>query len=219
MTGIIGSTGSGKSTLVQLIPRLYDVTGGAVLLDGVDVRDWGLSELRRRIGYVPQQGMLFSGTVETNLKFAGDEVTDDDMRAAARVAQAEEFIEERAEGYDAPISQGGTNVSGGQRQRLAIARALAKRPEVIVFDDSFSALDYATDARLRAELARTVTDAAVVVVGQRIATIMHADEILVLDEGRLAGKGTHAELMESCEVYRQIAVSQLSKEELAHGTK
>ncbi len=214
MTGIIGSTGSGKSTLVQLIPRLYDVTGGAVLLDGVDVRDWGLSELRRRIGYVPQQGMLFSGTVETNLKFAGDEVTDDDMRAAARVAQAEEFIEERAEGYDAPISQGGTNVSGGQRQRLAIARALAKRPEVIVFDDSFSALDYATDARLRAELARTVTDAAVVVVGQRIATIMHADEILVLDEGHVVGRGTHEELLRSCPEYLEIAQSQLSAEEL-----
>ena len=214
MTGIIGSTGSGKSTLVQLIPRLYDVTGGAVLLDGVDVRDWSLSELRRRIGYVPQQGMLFSGTVETNLKFAGDAVTDDDMREAARVAQAEGFIEERAEGYDAPISQGGTNVSGGQRQRLAIARALAKRPEVVVFDDSFSALDYATDARLRAELARTVTDAAVVVVGQRIATIMHADEILVLDEGHVVGRGTHEELLRSCPEYLEIAQSQLSAEEL-----
>ena len=219
MTGIIGSTGSGKSTLVQLIPRLYDVTGGAVLLDGVDVRDWSLSELRRRIGYVPQQGMLFSGTVETNLKFAGDEVTDDDMRAAARVAQAEEFIEERAEGYDAPISQGGTNVSGGQRQRLAIARALAKRPEVVVFDDSFSALDYATDARLRAELARTVTDAAVVVVGQRIATIMHSDEILVLDEGHVVGRGTHEELLRGCPEYLEIAQSQLSAEELGLGVQ
>ncbi len=214
MTGIIGSTGSGKSTLVQLIPRLYDVTGGAVLLDGVDVRDWSLSELRRRIGYVPQQGMLFSGTVETNLKFAGDCVSDEDMREAARVAQAEEFIEERPEGYDAPISQGGTNVSGGQRQRLAIARALAKHPEVVVFDDSFSALDYATDARLRAELARTVTDAAVVVVGQRIATIMHADEILVLDEGHVVGRGTHEELLRTCPAYLEIAQSQLSAEEL-----
>ena len=219
MTGIIGSTGSGKSTLVQLIPRLYDVTGGAVLLDGVDVRDWSLSELRRRIGYVPQQGMLFSGTVETNLKFAGDAVTDDDMREAARVAQAEEFIEERPEGYDAPISQGGTNVSGGQRQRLAIARALAKRPEVVVFDDSFSALDYATDARLRAELARTVTDAAVVVVGQRIATIMHSDEILVLDEGHVVGRGTHEELLRTCPAYLEIAQSQLSAEELGLGVQ
>ena len=219
MTGIIGSTGSGKSTLAQLIPRLYDVTGGAVLLDGVDVRDWSLSELRRRIGYVPQQGMLFSGTVETNLKFAGDAVTDDDMREAARVAQAEEFIEERPEGYDAPISQGGTNVSGGQRQRLAIARALAKRPEVVVFDDSFSALDYATDARLRAELARTVTDAAVVVVGQRIATIMHSDEILVLDEGHVVGRGTHEELLRTCPAYLEIAQSQLSAEELGLGVQ
>ncbi|WP_346696632.1 ABC transporter ATP-binding protein [Thermophilibacter mediterraneus] len=214
VTGIIGSTGSGKSTLVQLIPRLYDVTGGGVLLDGIDVRDWSLSELRRRIGYVPQQGMLFSGTVESNLKFAGDSVTDDDMREAARVAQATDFIEDRAEGYDAPISQGGTNVSGGQRQRLAIARALAKRPEVLVFDDSFSALDYATDARLRTELARSVTDAAVVVVAQRIATIMHADEIIVLDEGHVVGRGTHEELLRSCPTYLEIAQSQLSAEEL-----
>ena len=214
MTGIIGSTGSGKSTLVQLIPRLYDVTGGAVLLDGVDLRDWDLSELRRRIGYVPQQGMLFSGTVETNIKFAGDAVTDDDMREAARVAQAADFIAERAEGYDAPISQGGSNVSGGQRQRLAIARALAKRPEVVVFDDSFSALDYATDARLRAELARSVTDAAVVVVAQRIATIMRADEIIVLDEGHVVGQGTHEELLRGCPEYREIAESQLSAAEL-----
>ena len=214
MTGIIGSTGSGKSTLVQLIPRLYDVTGGAVLLDGIDVRDWSLSELRRRIGYVPQQGMLFSGTIESNIKFAGDTVTDDDMRAAATVAQAEEFIAERDEGYGAPIAQGGTNVSGGQRQRLAIARALAKRPEVLVFDDSFSALDYATDARLRAELAKNVTDAAVVVVGQRIATIMHADEILVLDEGHVVGRGTHDQLLRSCPAYLEIAQSQLSADEL-----
>ena len=214
MTGIIGSTGSGKSTLVQLIPRLYDVTGGGVLLDGVDVRDWDLSELRRRIGYVPQQGMLFSGTVETNLKFAGDQVTDDDMHEAARVAQATGFIEGREGAWDSPISQGGTNVSGGQRQRLAIARALAKRPEVLVFDDSFSALDYATDARLRTELARSVTDAAIVVVAQRIATIMHADEILVLDEGHVVGRGTHEELLRSCPAYLEIAQSQLSADEL-----
>ena len=214
MTGIIGSTGSGKSTLVQLIPRLYDVTGGGVLLDGVDVRDWDLSELRRRIGYVPQQGMLFSGTIESNLKFAGDDVTDEDMREAARVAQATEFVEAREEGYGAPISQGGSNVSGGQRQRLAIARALAKRPEVVVFDDSFSALDYRTDATLRAELARSVTDAAVVVVGQRIATIMHADEIIVLDDGHVVGQGTHEELLRSCPTYLEIAQSQLSADEL-----
>ena len=214
MTGIIGSTGSGKSTLVQLIPRLYDVTGGSVTLDGIDVRDMSLADLRGRIGYIPQQGMLFSGTVESNLKFAGDSVSNEDMREAARVAQATGFIEEREGGYGSPISQGGTNVSGGQRQRLSIARALAKRPEVVVFDDSFSALDDATDSRLREELARSVTDAAFVVVGQRIATIMHADEILVLDEGRVVGRGTHEELLRSCPAYLEIAQSQLSAAEL-----
>lgn len=214
MLGIIGSTGSGKSSLVQLIPRLYDVTGGSVRLDGVDVRDWGLSELRRRVGYIPQQGRLFSGTVETNLKFAGDSVTDDDMARAARIAQAADFIAERDGGFESPISQGGNNVSGGQRQRLAIARALAKKPEVVVFDDSFSALDYKTDAALREALAREVTDAALVVVAQRIATIMRADQIVVLDEGRVVGQGTHEELLRSCPAYLEIAQSQLSPEEL-----
>ena len=214
MLGIIGSTGSGKSTLVQLIPRLYDVTGGSISLDGIDVRDMTLSELRRRIGYIPQQGRLFSGTVESNLKFAGDMVSDEDMRQAARVAQAEDFIAEREGGYDSPISQGGSNVSGGQRQRLAIARALAKKPEVVVFDDSFSALDYKTDARLREELAKNVTDAALVVVAQRIATIMHADQIIVLDDGHVVGTGTHEELLRSCPAYLEIAQSQLSAEEL-----
>ncbi len=214
MLGIIGSTGSGKSTLVQLIPRLYDVTEGQVMLDGVDVRDLSLSDLRGRIGYIPQQGMLFSGTVESNLKFAGDSVSDEDMREAARVAQATEFIEEREDGYSSPISQGGGNVSGGQRQRLSIARALAKKPEVVVFDDSFSALDYKTDARLRDELARTQTEAALVVVAQRIATIMHADQIVVLDEGAVVGQGTHEELLRSCPAYLEIAQSQLSASEL-----
>ena len=214
MLGIIGSTGSGKSTLVQLIPRLYDVTGGSISLDGIDVRDMTLSELRRRIGYIPQQGRLFSGTVESNLKFAGDMVSDDDMRQAARIAQAEDFIAEREGGYDSPISQGGSNVSGGQRQRLAIARALAKKPEVVVFDDSFSALDYKTDARLREELAKNVTDAALVVVAQRIATIMHADQIIVLDDGHVVGTGTHEELLHDCPAYLEIAQSQLSAEEL-----
>ena len=214
MLGIIGSTGSGKSTLVQLIPRLYDVTGGSISLDGVDVRDMTLSELRRRIGYIPQQGRLFSGTVESNLKFAGDMVSDEDMHEAARIAQAEDFIAEREDGYDSPISQGGSNVSGGQRQRLAIARALAKKPEVVVFDDSFSALDYKTDARLREELAKNVTDAALVVVAQRIATIMHADQIIVLDDGHVVGTGTHEELLHSCPAYLEIAQSQLSAEEL-----
>ncbi len=215
MLGIIGSTGCGKSSVVQLIPRLYDVTEGQVTLDGVDVRDLSLADLRRRVGYVPQQGMLFSGTVESNLKFAGaDVVSDDDMREAARIAQASDFIAEREGGFDSAISQGGANVSGGQRQRLAIARALAKKPEVMVFDDSFSALDYKTDARLRDELSRTQHNAALVVVGQRIATIMHADQILVLDEGRVAGQGTHEELLRTCPAYLEIAQSQLSPTEL-----
>ena len=214
MLGIIGSTGSGKSTLVQLIPRLYDVTGGQILLDGIDVRDLPLSELRRRVGYIPQQGMLFSGTVESNLKFAGESVTDENMREAARIAQASDFIEEREGGFASEISQGGSNVSGGQRQRLSIARALAKRPEVVVFDDSFSALDYKTDALLREELARTQKDAALVVVAQRIATIMHADQIIVLDEGAVVGQGTHEELLRRCPAYLEIAQSQLSAREL-----
>ena len=212
--GIIGSTGSGKSTLVQLIPRLYDVTGGKVTLDGVDVRDIPLSELRRRVGYVPQQGLLFSGTVESNLKFAGESVSDDDMRRAADIAQATEFIEQREGAWDSEISQGGSNVSGGQRQRLSIARALAKRPEVIVFDDSFSALDYKTDALLREQLAAREKDSAVVVVAQRIATIMHADQVIVLDEGRVVGQGTHEQLLRSCPAYLEIAQSQLSAAEL-----
>ena len=212
--GVIGSTGSGKSTLVQLIPRLYDVTGGKVTLDGVDVRDMPLSELRRRVGYVPQQGMLFSGTVESNLKFAGESVSDDDMRRAADIAQATEFIEQREGAWDSEISQGGSNVSGGQRQRLSIARALAKRPEVIVFDDSFSALDYKTDALLREQLAAHEKGSAVVVVAQRIATIMHADQVIVLDEGRVVGRGTHEQLLRSCPAYLEIAQSQLSAAEL-----
>ena len=212
--GVIGSTGCGKSTLVQLIPRLYDVTGGKVTLDGIDVRDLSLSELRRRVGYVPQQGMLFSGTVESNLKFAGESVTDDAMREAAAIAQATGFIEEREGGFGSEISQGGGNISGGQRQRLSIARALAKRPEVVVFDDSFSALDYKTDARLREELERTQKEAAIVVVAQRIATIMHADQVIVLDDGQVVGQGTHEELLRSCPAYLEIAQSQLSAEEL-----
>lgn len=212
--GIIGATGSGKSTIAQLIPRLYDATEGTVTLDGIDVRDMPLSELRRRIGYVPQQGMLFSGTIETNLKFAGDTVGDDDMRAAASIAQATEFIEGREGGYESEISQGGTNVSGGQRQRLAIARALAKRPEVMVFDDSFSALDYKTDAKLREALATSASDSAVVVVAQRIATIIRATQIIVLDDGRVVGQGTHEELLRSCPTYLEIAQSQLSSAEL-----
>ncbi len=214
MLGVIGPTGSGKSSIVQLVPRLYDVSEGSVTLDGVDVRNMGLSELRRRVGYIPQQGMLFSGTVETNLKFAGDTVTDADMHRAAEVAQAADFIAEREGGYESEISQGGSNVSGGQRQRLAIARALAKNPEVVVFDDSFSALDYKTDAKLREALAASETKSAHVVVAQRIATIMHADQIIVLDEGAVVGQGTHEELLRSCPAYLEIAESQLSPAEL-----
>ena len=214
MLGIIGSTGSGKTSIVQLIPRLYDATRGAVLLDGVDVREMSLSDVRRRVGYIPQQGFLFSGTVESNLKFAGDTVTDEDMRRAADIAQASEFIQEREGGFTSDVSQSGSNVSGGQRQRLSIARALAKNPEVIVFDDSFSALDYKTDAKLREALAQNEQDAAIVVVAQRIATIMHATQIVVLDEGAVVGKGTHEELLRSCPAYLEIAQSQLSAEEL-----
>ena len=214
MLGIIGSTGSGKTSIVQLIPRLYDATRGSVLIDGVDVRDMSLSDVRRRVGYIPQQGFLFSGTVESNLKFAGDCVTDEDMHCAADIAQASEFIQEREGGFASDVSQGGMNVSGGQRQRLSIARALAKNPEIVVFDDSFSALDYKTDAKLRAALALNETDAAIVVVAQRIATIMHATQIVVLDEGAVVGKGTHDELLRSCPAYLEIAQSQLSAEEL-----
>ena len=214
MLGIIGSTGSGKTSIVQLIPRLYDATKGTVLLDGVDVREMSLSDVRRRVGYIPQQGFLFSGTVESNLKFAGDAVSDADMHRAADIAQASEFIQEREGGFASDVSQGGSNVSGGQRQRLSIARALAKNPEVIVFDDSFSALDYKTDAKLREALALNEKDVAIVVVAQRIATIMHATQIVVLDEGTVVGKGTHGELLRSCPAYLEIAQSQLSAEEL-----
>ena len=214
MLGIIGSTGSGKTSIVQLIPRLYDATRGSVLIDGVDVRDMSLSDVRRRVGYIPQQGFLFSGTIESNLKFAGDCVTNEDMHRAADIAQASEFIQEREGGFASDVSQGGMNVSGGQRQRLSIARALAKNPEIVVFDDSFSALDYKTDAKLREALAEKEKDAAIVVVAQRIATIMHATQIVVLDEGTVVGKGTHDELLRSCPAYLEIAQSQLSAEEL-----
>ena len=213
-TAIIGSTGCGKSTLVQLIPRLYDVTEGAVTLDGIDIRNIDLAELRRTIGYVPQKRMLFSGTIESNIKYGDDSMSDEEMVRAASIAQATEIIEARPDGYQSAISQGGSNVSGGQNQRLCIARALAIRPKVLVFDDSFSALDYKTDSVLRAELERQCSDAAVIIVAQRIATIMHADEILVLDDGRIVGRGTHEELLRTCPEYLEIAKSQLSSAEL-----
>lgn len=212
--GIIGSTGVGKSTLVQLIPRLYDATCGSVTVDGVDVKHMGLEELRGLIGYVPQKGVLFSGDIAGNIAYADPEMPLERVERAARIAQADEFIEAKPDGYGSPISQGGANVSGGQRQRLAIARALAVDPKILVFDDSFSALDYKTDAELRSALAREARGSAVVIVAQRIATIMHADQILVLDDGRVVGQGTHEELLRTCDAYREIAVSQLSSKEL-----
>ena len=213
-TAIIGSTGSGKSTVLKLAERFHDVTSGRITVDGIDVRDVSQHVLRTQLGYVPQAAFLFSGTIASNVGYGVDDADEDRIRAAADVAQASDFIAERPEGLATPISQGGTNVSGGQRQRLAIARALAKKPEVVVFDDSFSALDYKTDARLREELAKNVTDAALVVVAQRIATIMHADQIIVLDDGHVVGTGTHEELLRSCPAYLEIAQSQLSAEEL-----
>jgi ATP-binding cassette subfamily B protein len=212
---VIGSTGSGKSTLVNLIPRFYDVTKGSIRVDGVDVREMTQKELRDRLGYVPQKGVLFSGTIDSNIRYAGAEITKEAAKTAAEVAQATEFIEAKPEGYDSPIAQGGTNVSGGQKQRLSIARAIAKNPEIFIFDDSFSALDFKTDSLLRKALKKHTKDATTIIVAQRISTILHADQIIVLDDGHMAGIGTHKELMKSCDVYRQIAMSQLSEEELA----
>uniref|UniRef100_A0A7C9N8I8 ABC transporter ATP-binding protein n=1 Tax=Muribaculaceae bacterium Z82 TaxID=2304548 RepID=A0A7C9N8I8_9BACT len=212
--GIIGSTGSGKSTLVKLIPRLYDATEGTVLIDGVDVRSMNVGDVRRRIGYVPQQGFLFSGTIESNIKFADESMDDARMEQAAATAQASEFVERLPQGYRTPVSQAGTTVSGGQRQRLSIARALAAEPEFLVFDDAFSALDYTTDAKLREALRDASGEAAVVMVAQRVATIMHSDEILVMENGTAVGQGTHRELLDSCATYREIALSQLSAAEL-----
>ena len=213
-TAFIGSTGSGKSTLVNLIPRFYDATKGRILVNGRDVREVTQHELRARIGYVPQKGVLFSGTIESNLKYGGDSISDRDMEQAAQIAQATEFIGAKPDGYQSEISQGGGNVSGGQKQRLSIARAIAKHPEIYIFDDSFSALDYKTDVALRKELKEKTAGATVLIVAQRISTILHAEQIIVLDEGKIVGKGTHEELLQSCEVYQQIALSQLSKEEL-----
>ena len=214
VTAIVGSTGSGKSMLVQLVPRLYDPTAGTITLDGVDTRKMSLADLRSRVGYVPQQGFLFSGTIASNVAFGTDDADEKDLRHAIDVAQATELVAQKEDGLETAIAQGGTNVSGGQRQRLAIARALATHPEVLVLDDSFSALDYATDARLRQALAREQADTAVLVVAQRIATVMGADQIIVLDEGRVVGQGTHEELLRSCPEYLEIAKSQLSAKEL-----
>jgi ATP-binding cassette subfamily B protein len=213
-TAIIGSTGSGKSTLLNMIPRFYDVCGGQILLDGIDIREVKQHDLRDHIGYVPQKGILFSGTIESNLKYADDDATLEDIQKAAEIAQATEFIETKEEKYQTPISQGGINVSGGQKQRLSIARALLKRPEIFLFDDSFSALDFKTDAALRRKLKQETGESTMIIVGQRIATIKNAEQILVLDEGKLVGKGRHDELMKTCQTYQEIARSQLSEEEL-----
>ena len=215
-TAFIGSTGSGKSTLINLIPRFYDVTEGEILLDGIDIRKVSQHKLREKIGYVPQKGVLFSGTIESNLKYAGDNITDEDMIKASEISQATDFITATKDSYNTEISQGGTNVSGGQKQRLSIARAIAKNPDVYIFDDSFSALDFKTDAALRKALKKETLESTVLIVAQRISTILHAEQIIVLDEGRIAGIGTHKELMKTCDVYKQIALSQLSKEELAN---
>jgi len=214
-TAIIGSTGSGKSTLLSLIPRFYDASAGAVLVDGVDVREMAQADLRSRIGYVPQRAVLFTGTVAENIRYGREDATDEEVRAAAATAQALDFISAMGEGFDSTIAQGGSNVSGGQKQRLSIARALVRRPEIYLFDDSFSALDFKTDAALRAALRKDTRGATVIIVGQRVASIMDADRIIVMDEGRIAGMGTHAELLASCPVYREIVASQLSEEEIA----
>ena len=213
-TAIIGSTGCGKSTLVSLIPRLFDVSEGSVCVDGVDIRDMKMKDLRKMIGYVPQKGVLFSGTIASNIRFGKEDATQEEVEKAAMIAQATEFIEEKEKRYDSEVAQGGNNVSGGQKQRLAIARAIAKQPKIYVFDDSFSALDYKTDAALRKALNSEVADATVIIVAQRISTIMHADQILVLEDGRIVGRGTHEELLAENEVYQQIARSQLTQKDL-----
>ena len=213
-TAIIGSTGCGKSTLVNLIPRLYDVSDGKILLDGKDIRNILMSDLREEIGFVPQKGVLFSGTIASNLRFGNDNATDEEIKKAAEIAQATEFIKAKDDKYESSISQGGSNVSGGQKQRLAIARAIAKNPKIFIFDDSFSALDLKTDAALRKALSENVKDSTVIIVAQRISTILHAEQILVLDDGKVVGKGTHEQLLKDCEVYREIAKSQLSAKEL-----
>lgn len=214
-TAIIGGTGSGKSTLIHLIPRFYDVDSGKVLVDGVDVRNWTQESLRNKIGFVPQQAVLFSGTITENIRYGKEDATDEEVRHAAEIAQATEFIANMPDGFDTVISQGGSNVSGGQKQRLSIARALVRKPDIYIFDDSFSALDFKTDAKLRAALQEETAHAALLIVAQRVNTIIDADQIIVLDNGQIVGKGTHKELMESCIVYREIVMSQLSEEEIA----
>nr|MCR4717061.1 ABC transporter ATP-binding protein/permease [Lachnospiraceae bacterium] len=213
-TAIIGSTGCGKSTLVNLIPRLYDVNSGKITLDGIDIREISLKDLRENIGFVPQKAVLFSGTIASNLRFGKQDATDEEIEDAASISQSLDFIEEKKEKFESPIAQGGSNVSGGQKQRLSIARAIAKNPKIYVFDDSFSALDMKTDAKLRNALAKKSKDSTVIIVAQRISTILKADQIIVLDEGKIAGIGSHKELLKNCEEYIEIAKSQLSEEEI-----
>lgn len=215
VTAIIGGTGSGKSTLVNLIPRFYDVESGQILVDGVDIRERDQASLRAKIGYVPQKALLFTGTIAENIRYGYEQATDEEMKHAATIAQASDFISEMKNGYDSVIAQGGSNVSGGQKQRLSIARALVRKPELYIFDDSFSALDFKTDSKLRAALKAETTDAAVLMIAQRVSTVMDADQILVLEDGKIVGRGTHRELLESSEVYREIVSSQLSEEEIA----
>jgi ATP-binding cassette subfamily B protein len=215
VTAILGGTGSGKSTLVSLIPRFYDVQSGEILVDGVDIRHMTQEDLRRKIGFVPQKAVLFSGTIADNIRYGKTDATDEEVRHAAEVAQAADFVAQMKDGFDSVIAQGGTNVSGGQKQRLSIARALVRRPEIYVFDDSFSAVDFKTDARLRAALRSETREATVLIVAQRVSTVMDSDRIIVLDEGSVVGIGTHKELMETCLVYREIVLSQLSLEEIA----
>lgn len=216
-TAIIGGTGSGKSTVINLIPRLFDVTSGQILIDGVDIRDMKQKELRGKIGYIPQKGVLFSGTIESNIKYGQPNATKKVVKKAAQIAQASEFIDKLEEGYKAPIAQEGTNVSGGQKQRVSIARAIVRNPEIYIFDDSFSALDFKTDAKLRKELKNVTKNSIVIVVAQRIGTILDAEQIIVLDEGKIVGIGKHEQLMKTCEIYKEIALSQLSRKELGNG--
>jgi ATP-binding cassette subfamily B protein len=213
-TAFIGSTGSGKSTLVNLIPRFHDVNSGEIFIDGIDVRQYKLEDLYAKIGYVPQKGVLFSGTVESNIRYGAPEATDAEVEKTAEIAQAKEFIDNLEDKFESPIAQGGMNVSGGQKQRLSIARAIARKPEIYIFDDSFSALDFKTDAMLRHALKTETKDKTVLVVAQRISTILSAEKIIVLDDGKIAGEGTHEQLLRDCGVYREIAYSQLSEEEL-----
>jgi ATP-binding cassette subfamily B multidrug efflux pump len=214
-TAIVGSTGSGKSTVVNLIPRFYDVTGGSVEIDGVDIREMAQDDLWHKIGFVPQKAFLFSGTVASNLRYGNEDATDADLWHALEVAQGRKFVAEMPEGLESPITQGGTNVSGGQRQRLAVARAIVKKPEIYVLDDSLSALDFTTDSALRAALRNETANATVIIVAQRVGTIMNADRIIVMDQGTIVGQGTHAELLQTSETYREIVFSQLSQEEVA----